>query len=197
MGRCCCYQHIVDKKEKNEILDKIIKIEEDMFKEVNSDFEEKASCQDQLKTFRRMRYMSFIVLSSETLQSYYEDLRFALKNDRNLMWEKYARMDDLIPSLNDSPMIDEIIAIEESWLKDVHEKYPLAVNYSPSFKRYAKGELETYSKATLELYLKDLKLAQRAKENLIKQRYEVLYKLMGFKSLDEVEALAEKNHKEV
>lgn len=191
MPQCCCnddkcLSRPSGKKDFEQLLEKIIKIESDMFVSVN-DGGDKADCQSQLKTFHAMRYMSFAVLSYDTLQSYFEDLNFAVQDGRNLVKEKYARMDNLIPVFNENPAIDKIVEIESEWMKELHDRYPHAIQYSQQFSNYEHSELETYSDETLELYLKDVTTAKLAKINLIESRYKILYGKMGFKSLEEVE----------
>ena len=158
MPKCCCnddkcLSRPSREKDMKALLEKIIKIEEDMFVAVNEGGD-KVDCQSQLKTFHAMRYMSFAVLSYDTVQSYWEDLNFALQDGRNLVKEKYARMDNLIPVFNENPAIDKIVEIECGWMKELHEKYPHAIQFGPQFANYEHSELETYSDETLELYLK-------------------------------------------
>lgn len=153
---------------------------------------EPSSCQQMLKTFYAMRWMSHSVLSVDTLQSYFQDLVIATTVGRNLVTEKYARMDNLIPPLQENEAIDDIIRMEKEWMQRLHEKYPLIVQCDGKFSNYAAGELETYSKATLTLYKRDVALAYDQKINLVEQRYLNLYKSMGFKDLDEVELMARK-----
>lgn len=189
-GCCCCdTRKIYSDEEKQKLLDKIIKIEEEMFVKVN-DGHEKVDCQSQLKTFYAMRHMSFAVLSGETLQSYYEDLRFALQEDRNLVMEKYARMDNLIPEINENSLIGKIVEIEVEWMKELNKRYPHAIKISPAFSNYERSELETYSDQTLELYYRDVLTAKKCQINLVEERYKILYKGMGFDSLEAVEEKA-------
>lgn len=193
MTCCCCNERLeLTDDQRKALLNKIIKIEEDMFVNVNSGLS-KVECQSQLKTFHAMRNMSFGVLSNDTLQSYYEDLRFAVQEGRNLVMEKYARMDDLIPPLSDNALIDKIVEIENAWMENLHRRYPHAVGMSPKFSNYERSELETYSDATLNYYYQDVDAAQKAGVNLVEERYKMLYKGMGFASLQEVEARAAAN----
>ena len=189
MESCCCSRTIRSREEKEALLQKIIAREEDMFIKVNEG-REKADCQTQLKTFRAMRYMSFAVLSYDTLQSYYEDLCFAVQEQRNLIVEKYARLEDLIPVINESRLIPKIVEIETAWMRELHEKYPHAIQISPQFASYEHCELETYSDATLALYHRDVQTAKSCHINLVEERYKILYQGMGFASLAEVEAKA-------
>ena len=195
MESCCCSRTIRSREEKEALLQKIIAREEDMFIKVNEG-RKKADCQTQLKTFRAMRYMSFAVLSWDTLQSYYEDLCFAVQEQRNLIVEKYARIEDLIPVINESRLIPEIVAIETAWMGELHEKYPHAIQISPQFANYERSELETYSDTTLALYHRDVQTAKNCRVNLVEERYKILYQGMGFASLAEVEAKAAAKERE-
>lgn len=190
MTCCCCNDRLeLTDEQRRALLEKIIKMEEEMFVNVNKGMS-KVECQGQLKTFHAMRNMSFGVLSNDTLQSYYEDLRFAVQDERNLVMEKYARMDDLIPPISDNPLIDKIVELETAWMEELHQRYPHAVNMSPKFANYEHSELETYSDTTLSYYYEDVNEAKQRGINLVEERYKLLYKGMGFKNLAEVEAQA-------
>ena len=163
--------------DRKQLLEKIIAREAAMFIAVKAS--EPADCQEMLKTFYLMREMSHSV---ET----------AAAAGRNLMTEKYARMENLIPSLNENELIYKIVDIEREWLSEVHKKYPLTIAVEGGFTTYAVCELETYSDATLNLYYRDIFLAATQKRNLVEERYQYLYGNLGFKDLEEVEALAQK-----
>lgn len=173
----------MDKRE--EVIRKIVEIELDMFTKVKT--AEPAPCQQQLKTFKLMRQMSHFVLATDTLESYLEDLIKAQAAGRNLVTEKYARMDNLIPPINTNPIIDDIVRIESAWMKELHEKYPNAIKIKGGFSNYAASELETYSNRTLKYYYRDVFTALQEGENLAEKRYIYLYQALGYKSLEEVE----------
>lgn len=145
-----------------------------------------------LKTFYAMRRMSHSVLSIDTLQSYFQDLIIAVALGRNLVTEKYARMDNLLPPLPRNKVIEDIIHIESKWLQSLHKKYPLTIRFDEKFTKYASGELTTYSQPTLKLYQRDIIDAYNKGINLVEQRYLILYQSMGFKNLQAVEAMAKK-----
>lgn len=193
MGCCCCGKErtICSKEEKDALIDKVIEIEKKMFVAVEA--AEPADCQQMLKTFHAMRYMSFAVLSFDTIHSYWEDLQFALKENRNLVKEKYARMDNLIPVFHESEFIEKIVALESKWMKELAAKYPLIIKFDQHFVNYEHSELETYSDQTLELYWGDLETADQMKVNMCEERYKILYKGMGFNSLEEVEEKAKQS----
>lgn len=125
--------------------------------------------------------------SEATLESYLNDLEEAKKAGRNLMTEKYARMEGLIPHINPEalPLIDKIVEIECRWLSELAEKSPHLKPARPIYSKddtpfavssetYARGELETYSKKTLDLYLRDLLEMEAKKLN----RIEIIFNRM-------------------
>ncbi len=171
--------------EKKLIINKIIDIEEKMFVCVRT--KEPADCQNMLRTFRSMRRMSFSVLECDTLNSYLDDLQEAERSSRNLVMEKYARMDNLIPVINNSDVINKIVQIEMGWMQKLHDLYPFSIKFDAGFRIYETGELETYSNHTLDLYYRDLLTAYANDLNLCEKRYLNLYKELGYKSLEEVE----------
>lgn len=171
---------------KEELVSRIIEIEWDMFANVRNRGG-KASCQEDPEAFKIIRTSSFMSWSDATLESYLKDLEEAVKAGRNLMTEKYALMEGLIPHLNPEvlPLIDKIVEIECGWLSEIAEKSPhirlarpiYSSQDSPfvvSSETYARGELETYSKRTLDLYYKDLLEMQSKKIN----RYELVLNKM-------------------
>jgi len=167
------------------LIEKIIATEQEMFLKVNA--REHSACQEQPGTFKLMRWMSHSVLSRTTLASYLEDLDSAHEEERNLMTEKYARMENLIPPLQNNPLIDEIAAVELQWMQAFSKKYPHIIRDNPAdFERYLRCEYETYSGNTLHLLYKDIQTALSRKLNLVELRYKNLFKRMGYSSLDEV-----------
>ena len=129
----------------------------------------RASCQEEPETFKIIRTSNFLNWSEATLESYLQGLEEAKKMGRNLMTEKYARMEGLIPSPDTETfsLINKIVAIECGWLEELAKKSPHLKPARPiysaddslwgvSSETYARGELATYSRRTLELYYKDL-----------------------------------------
>ncbi|MFY9398109.1 MAG: DUF4125 family protein [Desulfomonilia bacterium] len=80
---------------RQDLIQLIIELELAMFRKVNA--RGNAPCQEMPETFRAMRWMAHSVLSEGTLSSYLDDLKTAAEAGRNLMTEKYARMDNFIP----------------------------------------------------------------------------------------------------
>lgn len=175
------------KKSSEELLHDIVAIELRMFLTVQTS--DPTTCQEQPEAFKLMRRAGFHVLSPETLESYLQDLQEALDEDRNLITLKYARIDELIPSLNNNPVIGKIVEIEERWFKELEHKYPLTFRNRAEFAAgtYLRSELETYSDRTLELYLKDVTKALQEGRNLTAERYTYLFKQLGYNSIDYME----------
>lgn len=176
-------------RSRDELLTRIIDIEWDMMQRVIA--AEPNLCQQRPETFRAMRGMSHSVLSDETLRSYFNDLEGALEAGRNLITEKYARMDNLILPLSDSPLIPKIVKIEMDWIQQLNDRFPLTFKGRfASFENYLSCELETFSDQTIELYYRDVFSAAEAGKNLTEQRYLNLFEKMGYGSIEEVEKKA-------
>lgn len=144
-------------------------------------------CRENPETFKINREARFYPFSLEMLNSYPEDLKEAFAKGRNLLLEKYARIDGLIPPLRINPLITEIVKIESRWIGELSEKYPDIFSKDPEeFKTYLSCELETFSFRTLELYLRDLKSALDKGTNLAEASYKYLFKKIGFSSFEEL-----------
>jgi hypothetical protein len=126
-----------------------------------------------------MRYSQFLAWPMDLLSSYAHDLAIAEQNGRNLLTEKYGRMmqstapeefhrsiEAYIPKLSAERITREerIIVIQLGWAQDFMQRYR-ALGSSmrtlrtkddtpeqTSFETYLRGELGTYSDATLSLY---------------------------------------------
>jgi hypothetical protein len=171
---------------REELIFQILEIEMEMFRNISTF--ERSPCQDRLKTFRLMRWMSHSVLTRPILESYLEDLRQGLLSGRNFMTEKYARMDDLIPSLQTDGVIDGIVAIEDQWMAQVRAAYPCSFpRDGEGFHSYIACELETLSPQTLKLLGEYVSQALEAGRNLVRERYENLFRKLGYASIAEFE----------
>ena len=174
--------------DRSALIDRILAIELDMFEQVRT--EEPSLCQECPGVFRTMRGTSHSVLSTETMASYLKDLQEASAEGRNLMTEKYARMDERIPTLKLSQTIDDIVEIESRWMKELSRKYPNSFRGGEGFRRYLSCELETYSDRTLELYRRDVFAADKEGSNLAEEAYIKLFQQLGYGSIAEVEERA-------
>jgi hypothetical protein len=183
-------------EEKSKLIERILSIELNMFQRVPT--LSPTSCQQSPGGFKLVRGSVFESWPEETLESYLEDLHQALQENRNLMTEKYARMDNLIPCLNRNPIIDDIVSIEKEWQAEVGRKYPHILSQSQpeycgdpaaslSFQVYLRSELETYSNRTLNFYFWHISKALDEGRNLIEERYARMFQRLGYDSLDQAE----------
>jgi len=180
-----------------DIIEKILAKELKMFLSVPS--AEKSSCQDYPESFKLHRRAQFSCWSRETLQSYLNDLEKAEEKGTNLMTQKYARMDNLIKKLSTNPLIDKIAEVQCAWQRAMIKKYPGIMSggrpltsvedsaFMTSFETYLRGELETYSNATLELLHFDILDKNLKGINMAEELYLYLVKEKGYDSLDEAE----------
>lgn len=173
------------------LLHEIIDCELAMFLAV-PDADGPSTCQKRPKTFRLMRWMSLSVHDDSTLTSYLNDLKQAGMQGRNLMVEKYARMEDSLPPLTDNPLVDVITGEEADFLAEASRLYPHAVpgRGGDAFRHYMRCELETWSDVTLALYGTEILRARNEGRNLALERYERLWRRLGYASLDEREEAA-------
>lgn len=188
--------------EKADLVEKILDRELKMFLTVPT--QQKASCQEHPDSFRDMRRAQFLAWSEETLESYLKDLQKAERDGVNLMTQKYARMDNLIPTLNDSPLIEKIIEIQYGWQKEMFERYPNLMGrgralssaedtaFQTSFETYLSGELETYSDETLASLYRDVSERLEKGDNMTEELYSHMVKGLGYRSLEEAETNAGK-----
>lgn len=167
---------------RDEMLHEIIERELIMFQAVHGQGG-RASCQERPDTFRLMRQMAHCVHQDVFLSSYLEDLREAELSGRNFMTEKYARMDDLVPPLSVSPLLDEIVAAECSFMEDAAKQMPRMVRKPGNgiFPIYLRSELETLSDRSLQLYAEEIRNAIKEGRNLVLERHRWLEDKIGRK----------------
>jgi hypothetical protein len=199
-------------KSREELTDLVIDKEWKMFQDVPN-VGGKAACQEDLNTFRTMRYSQVLNWSEATLESYLNDLKAAENDGRNLLAEKYARMMQTTwPSEYDhikhmlAPVdprsiecIEQIVPAVLKWEEALLKKYPHILKKGrPLFSRqdapgvtsietYLRGELATYSPKTLELYLANIR---RQQSQGINGSAIILAEMMsryGFSSLEEAD----------
>lgn len=175
-------------EEKERLIAKIVDIELDMFLSTPNEGGVSA-CQTRPNAFRVMRWMNHCTHDTATLESYLEDLEDAASAGRNLMIEKYARMDDRLPPLSTSPLLDEITDKEISFLQEASSRYPHAINVNCDsiFRRYFRCELETLSERTLRLYAAEMRRASQEGRNTAIERYDNLWRKLGEGSLEAYE----------
>ncbi|WP_062070046.1 DUF4125 family protein [Demequina sediminicola] len=192
----------------------IVKHEFTQFDQVNSEGG-RAYCQDDWPTFHSQRLGQFLTWPAELLHSYAADLDAADDSGRNLLTEKYARMmasteperyaseiEPHLPTLSEERIAaqERIIATQVQWAQDFHHEYPrLGANMrllhtaddtldDTSFETYLRGELGTYSSATLELYAAMIDDCLARGSNLTAQTVSITVGLAGYQSLDDAES---------
>lgn len=171
---------------REQIIEQIVEKEYKMFESLRA--RDPNHCKDNPKTFKLIRGIYFSFFSDETLWSYLKDLEDAEKFNRNLLEEKYARMDDLIPKIKENPLIEEIVTIRLEWMRELSSRYPnIFQGNEEGFAKYLRSELETYSDRTLELVYRDLQKAIKDGRNILREQYELLFRKLGYNSLEEVE----------
>lgn len=175
-------------EDRKALVKSIIDAEQEMFVEVRS-LDGVSPCQERLKTFRLMRWMTHSAHNDDFLKSYFQDLAKARQEGRNLMTEKYAVMDGYIPSEVTETM-KFIVFSETQWMDDLKKRYSNIFKRQGGFKAYLEADLQVLSQRSLRLYYKEVLAGINAERNLVEERYENLYKLLGHNSLEEVNAKA-------
>lgn len=183
--------------EKDRIIEAILEIELQMFLTVNP--ERTSGCQKHPESFKLHRRAQFAPWSEEALGSYLEDLHAAQTHGENLMRRKYARMQGLLPPVESSPVLEEIVRLKMDWQRAMFRDYPAVMAGArpltaestraqmTSFETYARGELETYSERTLEFLHRDLLEIQARGESLSEKVYDYLVRASGYASLKDSE----------
>jgi hypothetical protein len=196
--------------QKDKVIADIIDMEWEMFQKVKG-IGGRASCQDDYATFNVNRVSQAESWSMAALESYLRDLETAEGEGRNLLSEKYARMmastapieykqmSHLLPTLDDTvlTLVEEIIQISLEWEKALAERYPYVIQRGrpissdldtpndTSFETYLRGELQTYSRETLERY-RDIALEQKSEGiNGSEIIHESVVKKHGYASLQQ------------
>ena len=182
---------------KEELIDRIIKMELEMFLSVPADGI--YGCQQNPEGFGLHRRAQFSIWSVDTLQSFFDDLGQAVEDGLNLMTVKYARMEGLIARRNFNPLIEGIMAIQLKWQQNMIEKHPGLMADArhlsgsdglvddTSFETYLRGELETYSDNTLKLLYQDMLGYLKMGVNGSEKIYEHLVTEMGYNSIEEAD----------
>ncbi|MEG0798572.1 MAG: DUF4125 family protein [Acidaminococcaceae bacterium] len=196
-------------KTREENLARIIAIETEMFTAMKT---EEAVPANTLPAFKKMRWMTYSVLSDATIALWCQDLEQARQDGRNVMIEKYAMISGQLPlpegeacccnefsghagtiaqEFCGNDDIQQIVDIESNWQNKLAAKYPKSIQRQQEsaalFKKYAICELYTWAPASRKSYLADVKLAVQEGRNLPEERYNNLYASIGKGSLREVE----------
>ena len=175
----------------------------------------RASCQNDARTFFKMRMSQWMVYSDAVLESYWNDLDAAARAGRNLIFEKYGNMMETtypeeyeeikahLPAVSDRQkcMIEQMAAYHVKWDAWMLEHYPnirkngrlLTTREDNKFEgssseSYLRGEALTYSEKTVELMLKEMREADERGDNLLKEIIANETAFYGYESLEAAEA---------
>jgi hypothetical protein len=181
--------------ERDRFMQDILDKEWEMFQEVKS--AAPASCQSSPDTFRLVRGSIFQLWPAELMAAYLMELTRARRLGRNLLTEKYARMDNLISPLTTNPALDKIVDIETRWQDEIRQKYPALYQRAcrstdetgdgSNFSIYLKCELETYGDAAIDLYYDWVHQAKQLGVNYSLTMLNHIVLKSGFKSIDDAE----------
>lgn len=202
-----------DEEERLAVVEGIIKSEWNMFQKVDN-IGGRASCQNDFTTFHIMRFSQYSAWNDLMIKSYAKDIEEAMSHGRNLITEKYAFMmeftdplyykqelEPYLPAidLDSMNMIEEITWYMVDCEKEIASKYPkLSGSGRPieangnatgftSVETYAKGELKTYSKNTLKLYLDYVRTNRAAGKNLAMVVQDTMVRMYGYNSIQDAE----------
>lgn len=199
------------------MIDSIISLEWKMFSTVNEGGP-KASCQEDPVTFDGMRRAQFSAWSQEAVQCYLNDVEIATAEGRNLAMEKYIHMmkttapvqysklikNVVMPSRAAAETADKITAKMIEQTEKLFAEYPYVSGsgrplYSAadfqgttSVETYQKGELYTYSEATLNALWNHVCALESEGKSLAKMILENSVKFYGYNSIEEGEAAMKK-----
>ncbi len=202
-----------DEEERTAVVEGIIKSEWNMFQKVDN-IGGRASCQNDWETFHIMRFSQYSAWNDLMIKSYAKDIENAIRQGRNLITEKYAYMMEFtdpqyykqalephLPAidLDTMNMIEEIAWYMVDCEKEIASKFPRLSNSGrpieaqgdvtgfTSVETYAKGELKTYSKDTLKLYLDYVRSNRAAGKNLAMIVQDTMVKMYGYDSIQDAE----------
>lgn len=196
------------------LIERIVHREWNQFQRTNNEGG-RAACQGNWPVFNQMRTSQFLTWPEPLLTSYLDDLTEADRVGRNLVTEKYGRMmastapaeyrtniEPYIPRLSGDRIAEQerIIATQVVWAADFRARYPKLgramrvlttaedTAEATSFETYLRGELGTYSDATLTLYGRMIDDYMAAGRNLTEDTILATVRLGGFADLAEAEA---------
>ena len=170
---------------KLDLIERILEIELPWFLTVNPELT--SECQEHPEAFRLMRQPAYETWSEQTLALHLEHLVDVQSKGRNLVREKYAKMEGSMPCENMSEALINSIEIELRWFKEAANKYPniFVEETGAGFLEYLRCELDTCSQETLDSYYKDRSEAEAEGINLVIDTYDSIAKGLGRKSVEE------------
>ena len=200
----------------------ITELEWEMFRKVKNRGG-RAECQENRAVFFIMRMSQYAPWPDALLDSYMADLSRAKVMERNMVAEKYAWMmevtapaefeaiRDMLPPLSEKKevLIREIVAEETRWFEEYAARYPLLASGNrkgdaarnaeslggTSMPVYLKGELRTYSLATLRLYLDMVHDLKEKGQNPGIMIMDDQMKRLGYRDIEDAEnSLGGQNH---
>lgn len=200
-------------KSNAELVEEIVKAEFEAFDKVRN-VGGRASCQNDWPTFSIMRKSQYLTWNRTMLLQYLYDFQREYRRGHNLIEEKYGRMmestapeeyagiKDHFPAISPEKqqIIQQVTALQVSWMEDFAVKYPaLADNarsvhsyddnlYNTSYETYLRGEISTYSDKMLELYGRYVVEYAKENRNLAFEIMTNSVKLYGYRDLDSAEA---------
>lgn len=197
---------------RQELIDEIVLAEWNAFDQVRNEGG-RASCQDDWGTFSIMRKSQYMTWPDELLALFLEYFTACMTDGRNLITEKYGRMEestapeayeqikDAFPALSEERLAlqEGIIAVQVAWMEEFAKKYPkMAGNarsihtsednaYNTSYETYLRGELSTYSEALIYQYGQFVAQVAKDGKNLAYETMNNTAKLYGYENVEEAE----------
>ncbi|MBP3297702.1 MAG: DUF4125 family protein [Lachnospiraceae bacterium] len=197
---------------KAQLTEAIIKTEWEQFDKTKNEGG-RASCQDNWNTFSVMRRSQYLTWPEELLASFYTDLKAAEAEGRDLITEKYGRMMEstaperyneikaYFPELSEErkKIQEEIIKIQVNWMEQFAKEYPKMAGNArvihtsedteaeTSYETYLRGEIGTYSDATLLLYGRFIAMLAQEGKNLAYETMNNTAQLLGYEGVADAE----------
>ncbi len=207
----CCGIPEVGPLARDDLVAQVRLIEWAMFQTVPNVGGGRAACQENRRAFEINREGQFSSWPDSVLRSYLTDLQEAQRCGRNLLTEKYARMMEttspeeyariahLLPPLEPEAQvrIEEIAEVVLEWEEALEHRYPHLLGRGRPIRRsgdsrnvtsvetYLRGELATYSLATLRYYADCVREQREEGENGSERIHGYVMQRHGFASLDE------------
>lgn len=170
----------------------------------------RAGCQDDWHTFRIMRISQYMTWSIPMLVRYKYDFEKATSMGRNLIAEKYARMEestvpdkydelkDKLPLVTEDQrkLVNSIVEIQVGFMEEFAKANPNAAErsrsirssedtpYNTSYETYLRGELLTYSDSMLMLYGRYVLEYAKSGRNIAEEIMDNTAVMYGYKSIN-------------